>query len=286
MLRKLISILLVFLFSMPLTVQAESVSDPMEVTGCWLDSWSGRAQLTITFDGKQHKAVIRWADSASAHLEWTITGLFENGILKDENSMKRYVAYDENRNEDATILYADAPAALTLTGSAITWTDSESMGAECRFERYPDIDYRDVYNAKRYAHLYVTDIYPDGTGSLIYVQGTLGTVHENSSVSGFDLRDTLTLIMPAGSDCLLPASLSDSFSLEPISDPADWFAARSGDSGSGFYALFTMNESGQLTRLVYNEDQPAAPELPAEEEILTSSAAAPVMIVPAPPSRK
>ena len=261
--KKLISVLLALFLGLMMTAQADESlpsDNPLEMTGYWLDSWSGRAHIAITFDGEAHKAVIHWANSAFDSIEWTLKGRFENGSLTDENSVKRYVAYDENGAREETVLYAGQPASLTLSEGALLWTDSEGMGAECRFERYSGIDLGDVFNPEHYAHLYVTDVL--SVGGRPCVKGALGTIHENRSVSGFDLRDSL--VLPLAADCAV--RLKDGSA-----------ELRQG----GFYAILRINEAGEITKLHYNEDQPDAP-VKLKEEIPVAE----TMVAPAPPSRK
>lgn len=261
--KKLISVFLALFLCLTTTAQAAPAESPLEMTGCWMDSWSGRARITITFDGEEHTALIHWGSSAFDSVEWTITGRFENGVLTDENSVKRYVACDENGVREETVLYAGQTSSLTLADGALLWTDSEGMGAECRFERYSEIDLNDVFNPEHYAHLYVTDVL--SVNGVLCVKGALGTIHENRSVSGFDLRDSL--VLPLSADCSIRLK--------------NGAAALSDLQQGGFYAVVRISETGEIVKLHYNEEQPDAP-VRLEEEIPVAE----TMVVPAPPTRK
>ena len=264
--KKLISVFLALFLCLMMTAHAEQAmqaENPLEMTGYWLDAWSGRAHIAVTFDGEKHTALIHWANSAFDSMEWTITGRFENGVLTDEASVKRYIAFDENGVREETVLYAGEPSSLTLADGALLWTDPEAMGAECRFERYEEIDLEDVFNPEHYAPLYITDVL--SVGDAPCVRGTLGTIHENRSVSGFDLRDSL--VLPLAADCSILLK--------------DGSAALADLQQGGFYAIVRINETGEIAKLHYNEEQPDAP-VRVEEEIPVVEA----MVVPAPPTRK
>ena len=261
--KKLISVLLALFLCLMMTAQADETlptDNPLDMTGYWLDSWSGRAHITITFDGENHNALIHWANSAFDSVEWTLKGRFENGVLTDSSSVKRYVAYSESGVREETVIYADRPASLTLSEGALLWTDSEGMGADCRFTRYEEIDLGDVFNPEYYAHLYVTDVL--SVGGRPCVKGALGTIHENRSLSGFDLRDSL--VLPLAADCAIR-----------LKDGSNELQQ------GGFYAVVRLNEAGEIAKLHYNEEQPDAPTLLKEEIPVVQS-----MVVPAPPTRK
>jgi len=271
--KRLLSIILMMLL-LASCAQAEGYADnPHTLSGYWLDGWSGRANLTITYAGGEHRAVVRWANSAFETIHWEMTGRFVEGVLQAEDCTKYSLFFSEDGTPEKVVHYENEDASLSLTDGVITWTDPEKMGAECRFEMYTELDLRDVFNPEHHAHLYVLSIHPAANGAVL-VEGALGTVHENGQPEGFDRSRALTLPLAPDADIRLPEASSEQPAVP--ADAAAWFSARAFQENAGFYALLALNESGEITRLLCNEDQPAAPAIPEET--------APVMIVPAPPS--
>ena len=126
--------LLLCLFSPP-----QSKPSDLPESGYWMDSWSRRAHMDLTYEKDTCTAVIHWAVSAFEHVEWRMTGTFIGGVLQADDCTKTLHTYDENGAETVEILYENQPAALTYTGGVITWQDVEEMGSECRFELLPDM---------------------------------------------------------------------------------------------------------------------------------------------------
>ena len=129
----LLAVILGLLFS----PQAEPVEAPVDLSGYWMDSWSQRAHMDLTFDGDTCTAVIHWANSAFDHVEWRMSGAFSGGVLEADNCTKTLHSYDENGVETIEVLYENQPAALTYSDGVFFWQDIEQMGSECRFERLP-----------------------------------------------------------------------------------------------------------------------------------------------------
>ena len=115
---------------------AETASVPQtDMTGVWADAWSQRAVLEIERDGSEYVARVHWSNSAFEYVQWEMTGSFEDGMLETENCIKTLHSYAGDGSEQIEVLYENEKAALTYRDGAITWTDPEGMGAECRFER-------------------------------------------------------------------------------------------------------------------------------------------------------
>lgn len=269
--KRLISIILMIIL-LTSCAQAEShIENPHTMSGYWLDAWSGRANLTLTYADEKYRAVIRWANSAFETIQWEMTGQFTDGVLRAADCAKYSLFYAEDGTQEKIVHYENEDAALTLTDGVIAWSDPESMGAECRFERYAEIDLRDVFNPEHHAHLYVSDVCSAADGTFL-IEGALGTVHENGQPEGFDISLALTLPLAQDADVRLAEGASGN---EPT-DPATWFSKYTAEEEHGFYAIIVLNEMGEITRLAYNEDQPAAPAVPVRNTE--------IMIVPAPPS--
>lgn len=256
--KKLLCGLLVLLLCLTASAFAEETENPMDLTGYWLDSWSSRAHLTLTFDGEQHKAVVHWSGSAFEFIQWELTGFFENGLLTTNNCRKTSHFFSSDGSEDIVVHYENEKAELLLSDGAVLFSEPENMCADCRFERYEEIDLSDVFNPEHYAHLYVLS--SAVMGDSLCITALPGTIHENGTLSGFEAQDQLMLSL--SSDCEI--RLAD---------------GSSALSGGGFYAIFHLNEQGEISKLIYNEDQPDAPSMEAEP-------APEVMIAPAPPTRR
>ncbi len=112
---------------------------PADLTGFWMDSWSQRAHMDLTQENGEYTAVIHWAGSAFEHVEWRMSGTFdEYGVLTSDNCTKSLHSFDEEGSESVEILYENEKAALICLDGVITWQDAEGMGAECRFIRTAD----------------------------------------------------------------------------------------------------------------------------------------------------
>ncbi len=256
--KKLICGLLVLLLCLATAAFAEETQNPMELTGYWLDSWSSRAHLTITFDGEQHRAVVHWSGSAFEFVQWEMTGVFENGVLTTDTCRKTSHFFSSDGSEDIVVHYENEQAELRLSEGAVLFTEPEGMCADCRFERYEEMDLSEIFNPDHYAHLYVTS--SAVMGDALCITGVPGTIHENGTVSGFEAKEKLMLSLSPDCEIRLADGSSDL-------------------SKAGFYAIFRLNERGEVSRLIYSEEQPDAPSM--EEE-----PAPEVMIVPAPPTRR
>ena len=264
--KKIISLVLALLLCITAAALAEETENPMDMAGYWMDSWSQRANMTITYDGEHHKAVIRWSGSAFESIQWEMTGVFENGMLTTDNCRKTSHFFSEDGSEDIVVHYENEKASLRLADGAVLFSEPEGMSAECRFERYTDLDLSTVFNPERYAHLYVTSAAV--MGDALCLTGIPGTIHENGTLSGFQSKDRLMLPLSSACEIRLP---------DGSSDLSAWFSSAGTDEG--FYAIFRLNEQGEITKLIHNEEQPAAP-------VIEKEPAPEVMIVPAPPTRR
>lgn len=135
--KRLTAILLVLLLMIPCAHAEETIVTQTDMTGSWADAWSQRAMLEIERDDAEYVARVHWSNNAFEFVQWEMKGEFVNGVLETENCTKTIHSYAEDGTESIEILYENEKGALTYANGTITWTDSEGMGAECRFERMP-----------------------------------------------------------------------------------------------------------------------------------------------------
>ena len=109
------------------------------VAGSYLDSFSGRASLNA--HAKQDECVmieIKWSDSASTYLRWTMSArLYEDGLLSYYDCKKEVVTVDEAGVETAETEYEDGIGWLAFDGeNKLYWTGAiEDYATECVFEK-------------------------------------------------------------------------------------------------------------------------------------------------------
>lgn len=110
-----------------------------DYSGVWQDSVSGRATLDLQKTDDGYAAVIQWADSASANVEWSFTCTEKDGTLTYTDAVKKYVTYDEDGNSDEKVLYEDGSGSLAVKDNHLIWMDDkEHAGDECAFEKVPE----------------------------------------------------------------------------------------------------------------------------------------------------
>lgn len=132
--KKLIAILLSVLMIAAFT----ACGSDEDLSGIWQDSVSGRATLDLQKTDEGYSAVIQWADSASANVEWSFTCTEEDGTLTYTDAVKKYVTYDEDGNADEKVLYEDGTGSMAVKDSTLIWIDDkEHAGDECAFEKVP-----------------------------------------------------------------------------------------------------------------------------------------------------
>lgn len=109
------------------------------VAGSYLDSFSGRANLTAR--AKQDECVnieVKWSDSASTYLRWTMSArLYEDGLLSYYDCKKEVVTVDESGVETAETEYENGSGWFAFDGeSKLYWTGAdEDYATECVFEK-------------------------------------------------------------------------------------------------------------------------------------------------------
>lgn len=105
-----------------------------EFVGVW---GCGRATLEIEqITDTDFQAVIYWADSAFAHVEWAYPLTYQDGKLVCESKgTKTYVSYSsEDTEPETSVLYTDGSAEFVMQGINVVWNDlTEQSGKDMLF---------------------------------------------------------------------------------------------------------------------------------------------------------
>lgn len=101
-----------------------------EFVGVW---GCGRATLEIEqLTDTDFQAVIYWADSAFARVEWEYPLTYQDGkLVCDGKGTKTYVSYSsEDTEPETSVLYTDGSAEFVMQGSNIVWNDLTEQSGE------------------------------------------------------------------------------------------------------------------------------------------------------------
>lgn len=121
-------------------------------------------------------------------------------------------------------------------------------------------DMRNFYNPEGYDMLYVSDIFT-GEGENQIVQACFGTINmengeDQMEFVGFDEENVCSLVFADGAVIEMPEDLTNpvvNSQLTSFDGLEAWFAGFKAkySETAGFYAIFEMNEEGELTSLSY-----------------------------------
>ena len=118
-----------------------------------------------------------------------------------------------------------------------------------------------VINPENYPYFYVTKITQTEESSPVVISGCFGDFQNTGDDSGANLQtfgfdESSPVTLPLATDCeiLLPKDLLDNITENiPCDDILRWFQAQSEalELPFTFYAVLTLNESDQVTKLAY-----------------------------------
>lgn len=104
----------------------------------FIGTWGcGRATLEITqLSDTEFQALIWWADSAFAHVEWDYPLTYQDGkLICDGKCTKTYIEYTSaDADPDETVEYTDGSGEFVMQGAGIVWNDlTEHSGDDMVF---------------------------------------------------------------------------------------------------------------------------------------------------------
>lgn len=107
--------------------------------GKWLDTHSGRCQMSIACDDGVHFRIeIEWAQSAAENYRWELTGTYseeEEGILY--TGAEIYEIYNDDGSSEESRVYEDGEGIIYIVRNGkLYWEDhNENAGDDCVFEK-------------------------------------------------------------------------------------------------------------------------------------------------------
>ena len=128
--------------------ETEAPTNPMEsveevfysyspYVGKWQDTWSKRANMTITPTNGGYKVVISWASSASEVAKWEMTARDAEGDSLFSNDCRHWIEYcDEAGNVTKQLIYTGGQVTLGIFDGVLLWFDyTQEAGENCCFEK-------------------------------------------------------------------------------------------------------------------------------------------------------